>query len=133
MASFEFPRIFSFGLRPECRRRQQVAFQAPGAGASTAWERNGNLRGVHLVNNWFNPDYATDKAWMKTEVMLEAIPRTPPVTQISRGVGNDQFRLGKPRPGRQRPAEPAGCEVFGWANGTIAASISKSMISTHST
>lgn len=52
---------------------QQVPFQAPGADAKY---RLGNEAETYaeliFVNNWLNPEHDSDKAWMKTEVMIEA-------------------------------------------------------------
>jgi maltoporin len=55
-----------------------------------------------LVNNWLNPDHNGDKAWLKTEVMIEAntsnstnyaaFPQTV-VNGTATSGGNDQFRL----------------------------------------
>ena len=41
-----------------------------------------------FVNNWLNPNRNSDKAWMKTEAMVEAN-----TTSFSDGIGDDQFRL----------------------------------------
>jgi maltoporin len=52
---------------------QQVAFQAPGAGAKY---RLGNEAETYseliFVSNWLNPERKTDKAWFKTEVLVQA-------------------------------------------------------------
>ena len=47
-----------------------------------------------LVNNWLNPQQDSDKAWMKTEVMIEAnTTNSASYANFSNDIGNDQFRL----------------------------------------
>src|SRR5262249_31269845 len=47
-----------------------------------------------FVNNWINPEHNSEKAWMRTEVMLEAnTTNSASYTNFSGGIGNDQFRL----------------------------------------
>jgi maltoporin len=74
---------------------QQVAFQAPGAGAKY---RLGNEAETYaeliFVNNWLNPDHSSDKAWMKTEVMIQAnTTNSANYANFTGGTGNDQFRF----------------------------------------
>src|SRR5262249_53470227 len=73
MKAFEFHGYFRSGYGVNGRGGQQVAFQAPGAGAKF---RLGNETETYseliFVNNWLNPKGDTDKAWMKTEAMIEA-------------------------------------------------------------
>jgi len=71
--TFEFHGYFRSGYGSNGRGGQQVAFQAPGAGAKY---RLGNEAETYaeliFVNNWLNPAQASDKAWVKTEAMVEA-------------------------------------------------------------
>jgi maltoporin len=71
--SFEFHGYFRSGYGVNGRGGQQVAFKAPGAGAKY---RLGNEAETYaeliFVNNWLNPAHETDKAWLKTELMVEA-------------------------------------------------------------
>ena len=73
MKAFEFHGYFRSGYGVNGRGGQQVAFQAPGAGAKY---RLGNETETYseliFVNNWLNPKGDSSKAWMKTEVMVEA-------------------------------------------------------------
>src|SRR5208337_5517822 len=46
-----------------------------------------------LVNNWLNPESGSDKAWMKTEVMIEANTTDSASYANFPLAGNDQFRL----------------------------------------
>src|SRR6185295_19068381 len=47
-----------------------------------------------FVNNWVNPSHNSDKAWFKTEVMLEAnTTNSASYSNFNNGIGNDQFRL----------------------------------------
>src|SRR5262249_22452986 len=70
--AFEFHGYFRSGYGLNSVGGQQVAFQAPGAGAKY---RLGNEAETYaeliFVNNWLNPDKNPGKAWMKTEFMLE--------------------------------------------------------------
>ena len=71
VGSFEFHGYFRSGYGLNGVGGQQVAFQAPGAGAKYRLGNESETYGEFIfVNNWLNPDQATDKAWMKTEVML---------------------------------------------------------------
>jgi maltoporin len=95
MRSFEFHGYFRSGYGLNSDGGQQVAFQAPGAGAKY---RLGNEAETYaeliFVNNWLNPERSSDKAWMKTEVMVEAnTTNSANFTNFSGGIGNDQFRL----------------------------------------
>src|SRR4029453_2885812 len=45
-----------------------------------------------FVNNWVNPEHDSEKAWLKTEVMLEA-NTTNSSSYANFNNGNDQFRL----------------------------------------
>ncbi|MDQ1387747.1 MAG: maltoporin, partial [Acidobacteriaceae bacterium] len=47
-----------------------------------------------FVNNWLNPEHNSDKAWMKTEVMVEAnTTNSANYANFAGGTGNDQFRF----------------------------------------
>jgi maltoporin len=95
MGSFEFHGYFRSGYGQNGVGGQQVAFQAPGAGAKYRLGNETETYGEFIfVNNWLNPDHATDKAWMKTEVMLEAnTSNSASYASFPSGLGNDQFRL----------------------------------------
>jgi maltoporin len=73
MKAFEFHGYFRSGFGGNGKGGQQVAFQAPGAGAKY---RLGNESETYseliFVNNWLNPKGDSSKAWIKTEVMVEA-------------------------------------------------------------
>ena len=94
-AAFEFHGYFRSGYGLNSVGGQQVAFQAPGAGAKFRLGNEAETYGEFIfVNNWVNPDHATDKAWFKTEVMLEAnTTNSSTYAGFTGGVGNDTFRL----------------------------------------
>ena len=103
MASFEFHGYFRSGYGLNSEGGQQVAFEAPGTEAKYRLGNEAETYGEFiLVNNWLNPDHNGDKAWMKTEVMIEAnttnstnyaaFPQTV-VNGVATSGGNDQFRL----------------------------------------
>ena len=93
--AFEFHGYFRSGYGLNGAGGQQVAFQAPGAGAKYRLGNETETYGEFIfVNNWLNPDHATDKAWMKTEAMFEAnTTNSASYASFPNGVGNDQFRL----------------------------------------
>jgi maltoporin len=95
MKGFEFHGYFRSGYGLNGVGGEQVAFQAPGAGAKYRLGNEAETYGEFIfVNNWLNPDHATDKAWMKTEVMFEAnTTNSASYASFPNGVGNDQFRL----------------------------------------
>src|SRR3984885_9680550 len=82
-----------YGLNSE--GGQQVAFEAPGANAKYRLGNEAETYGEFIfVNNWLNPDQSTNKAWMKTEVMIEAnTTNSANSASFPNGVGADQFRL----------------------------------------
>jgi len=94
LKSFEFHGYFRSGYGLNSRGGQQVAFQAPGAGAKY---RLGNETETYseliFVNNWLNPDHDSDKAWFHTEAMIEANTSSSASYSNLNGPGNDQFRL----------------------------------------
>jgi maltoporin len=95
VGTFEFHGYFRSGYGQNSAGGQQVAFQAPGAGAKFRLGNEAETYGEFIfVNNWLNPDHATDKAWMKTEVMLEAnTTNSASYASFQNNFGNDQFRL----------------------------------------
>jgi maltoporin len=92
---FEFHGYFRSGYGLNNRGGQQVAFQAPGAGAKYRLGNEAETYGEFiLVNNWLNPERSTDKAWFRTEVMLEAnTTNSASYANFNVLTGNDQFRL----------------------------------------
>jgi maltoporin len=95
LSSFEFHGYFRSGYGLNSLGGQQVAFQAPGAGAKY---RLGNEAETYaeliFVNNWLNPEHNSGKAWMKTEVMVEAnTTNSANYANFAGGTGNDQFRF----------------------------------------
>src|ERR1700758_4794335 len=95
LGTFEFHGYFRSGYGLDSEGGQQVAFQAPGAGAKYRLGNEAETYGEFIfVNNWLNPDRDLDKAWMKTEVMIEAnTANSASYANFPNGVGNDQFRL----------------------------------------
>src|SRR5262249_28627808 len=92
---FEFHGYFRSGYGINSKGGQQVAFQAPGADAKYRLGNEAETYGEFIfVNNWLNPERDTEKAWMKTEVMIEAnTTNSASYANFSNGTGNDQFRL----------------------------------------
>lgn len=80
-----------------------MAFEAPGAGAKYRLGNEAETYGEFIfVNNWLNPESNADKAWLKTEVMIEGNTTNSTnfanfPSQVVNGQvvanGNDQFRL----------------------------------------
>src|SRR5215471_14320327 len=95
MKSFEFHGYFRSGYGLNSEGGQQVAFAAPGAGAKYRLGNEAETYGEFIfVNNWINPERSTDKAWMKTEVMIEAnTSDSASYSNFNSSTGNDQFRL----------------------------------------
>ena len=95
VGSFEFHGYFRSGYGLNSEGGQQVAFQAPGSGAKYRLGNEAETYGEFIfVNNWLNPDRSSDKAWMKTEVMIEAnTTNSASYANFPNGTGNDQFRL----------------------------------------
>ena len=93
--SFEFHGYLRSGYGLNSRGGQQVAFQAPGADAKY---RLGNEAETYaeliFVNNWVNPEHDSDKAWIRTEVMVQAnTTNSANFANFPGGIGNDQFRF----------------------------------------
>src|SRR5258706_7986054 len=95
LKSFEFHGYFRSGYGLNSRGGQQVAFQAPGAGAKYRLGNETETYGEFIfVNNWLNPEDHNNKAWLKTEVMIEAnTGNYATYPNFPGNVGNDQFRL----------------------------------------
>ena len=98
LGSFEFHGYFRSGYGLNGEGGQQVAFQAPGAGAKFRLGNEAETYGEFIfVNNWLNPERTSNKAWIKTEVMLEANTTNSASFANFGGMtgitGNDQFRL----------------------------------------
>ena len=103
VGAFEFHGYFRSGYGLNSEGGQQVAFEAPGAGAKYRLGNEAETYGEFIfVNNWLNPEANSDKAWLKTEVMIEAntsnstnyanFPSQVINAQVAPN-GNDQFRL----------------------------------------
>lgn len=93
--SFEFHGYVRSGYGLNGVGGQQVAFEAPGADAKY---RLGNEAETYaeliFVNNWLNPDHKSDKAWMRSEFMIEAnTSNSANYANFPNGVGNDQYRF----------------------------------------
>ena len=72
LGAFEFHGYFRSGYALNSEGGQQVAFQAPGAGAKYRLGNEAETYGEFIfVNNWVNPDHDSDSTWFKTEVMFE--------------------------------------------------------------
>lgn len=87
--TFEFHGYLRSGFGLNSEGGQQVAFQAPGAGAKFRLGNEAETYGeLIFVNNWTNPEHAPNQPWIKTEVMIEAN-----TSNSSNYASNDQFRL----------------------------------------
>src|SRR5216684_452396 len=95
LSSFEFHGYFRSGYGLNSEGGQQVAFQAPGAGAKYRLGNEAETYGeLIFVSNWLNPEHTSDKAWMKTEAMIEAnTTNSANYANFTGGIGNDQFRF----------------------------------------
>jgi maltoporin len=94
-SSFEFHGYFRSGFGLNSHGGQQVAFEAPGAQAKY---RLGNETESYaeliFVNNWVNPNRDSDKAWFRSEFLIEAnTSNSEDYAGSSIGVGSDQFRV----------------------------------------
>ena len=94
-SAFEFHGYLRSGFGLNGVGGQQVAFEAPGAGAKYRLGNEAETYGEFIfVNNWLNPDHDTDKGWIKTEVMLEAdTTNASTYATFPGGAGKDNFRL----------------------------------------
>jgi maltoporin len=95
LSTFEFHGYFRSGYGLNSEGGQQVAFQAPGAGAKYRLGNEAETYGeLIFVNNWLNPEHTSNKAWMKTEAMIQAnTTNSANYANFPNGTGNDQFRL----------------------------------------
>src|SRR6185503_10318707 len=95
MGTFEFHGYFRSGYGQNSAGGQQVAFQAPGAGAKYRLGNEAETYGEFIfVNNWLNPDHESSKAWMRTQFMIEGnTSNSASYANFPRGIGDDQFRL----------------------------------------
>src|SRR5271155_5258014 len=95
VGTFEFHGYLRSGYGLNSAGGQQVAFQAPGADAKYRLGNEAETYGEFIfVNNWLNPNHASDKAWMRTEIMIEAnTSNSENYANFPNGVGNDQLRL----------------------------------------
>jgi len=95
VGTFEFHGYFRSGYGLNSEGGQQVAFAAPGAGAKYRLGNEAETYGEFIfVNNWINPERSSDKAWMKTEVMIQAnTTNSASFANFNTATGNDQFRL----------------------------------------
>ena len=93
--SFEFHGYFRSGYGLNSVGGQQVAFQAPGAGAKYRLGNEAETYGeLIFVNNWMNPEHNSSKAWMKTEFMIEGnTTNSASYANFPNSAHNDQFRL----------------------------------------
>jgi maltoporin len=95
VGTFEFHGYFRSGYGLNGKGGQQVAFAAPGAGAKYRLGNETDTYGEFIfVNNWVNPERSSDKAWIKTEAMIEAnTTNSANYANFNNSLGNDQFRL----------------------------------------
>ena len=95
LGTFEFHGYFRSGYGLNGKGGAQVAFQAPGADAKYRLGNEAETYGEFIfVNNWLNPEHSADKAWLKTEVMVEAnTTNSASYANFPANTGNDQFRL----------------------------------------
>jgi maltoporin len=92
---FDFHGYLRSGYGLNSAGGQQVAFEAPGAGAKYRLGNEAETYGEFIfVNNWLNPEHTSDKAWMKTVVMVEAnTTNASTYANFAGGAGDDQLRL----------------------------------------
>lgn len=87
--AFEFHGYLRSGYGLNSEGGQMVSFQAPGANAKYRLGNETDTYGeLIFVNNWINPHHDIDKAWMRTEVLVQAN-----TTQSSNFASTDQFRF----------------------------------------
>ena len=134
-SSFEFHGYFRSGYGVNSEGGQQVAFQAPGAGAKYRLGNEAETYGEFiLVNNWLNPERAVDNL-VRSQVMFQAnTTNSASYANFNVPVGNDQFPFERSiqRPRRQSFRAPAGREILAGQDHTVA-STSRSTISIPST
>lgn len=87
--AFEFHGYLRSGAGLNGEGGRMVAFQAPGADAKYRLGNEADTYGeLTFVNNWINAKRDTDKAWLKTNVTIQA-----DTTESSTYAPNDKFRL----------------------------------------
>lgn len=93
--AFEFHGYLRSGYGLNERGGQQIAFQAPGAGAKFRLGNEAETYGEMIfVNNWLNPRQDPSKAWLKTEVLIEAnTTNSANYANFNCSGCNDQFRF----------------------------------------
>jgi maltoporin len=95
VGTFEFHGYVRSGYGLNSVGGQQVAFEAPGAEAKY---RLGNEAETYaeliLVNNWVNPDHNSDRAWFRSEFMIEAnTSNSENYAPVGDAAGADQYRF----------------------------------------
>ncbi len=95
LGTFEFHGYFRSGYGLNSVGGQQTAFEAPGAEAKY---RLGNEAETYaeliFINNWVNPDHNYDKAWFRSEFMVEAnTSESEGYAPVGNAVGADQYRF----------------------------------------
>jgi maltoporin len=95
VGGFDFHGYLRSGYGINSAGGQQVAFEAPGAGAKYRLGNEAETYGeLIFVNNWINPDHTSDKAWMKTVAMIEAnTTDSATYANFAGGAGGDQLRV----------------------------------------
>jgi maltoporin len=93
--AFEFHGYLRSGYGLNGRGGQQVAFQAPGAGAKFRLGNEAETYGeLSFVNNLVNPNHDPDRAWFRTEVMIQAnTTNSASYANFPGGIGDDQLRF----------------------------------------
>jgi len=87
--AFEFHGYLRSGYGLNGNGGQQVAFEAPGAGAKYRLGNEAETYGeLIFANNWINPTHEAGKAWFRTEAMIEA-----DTSNSSNYDNNDKFRF----------------------------------------
>jgi len=87
--AFEFHGYLRSGAGLNGEGGKMVAFQAPGADAKYRLGNEADTYGeLTFVNNWVNAKRDTDKAWLKTNVTVQA-----DTTESSTYASTDKFRL----------------------------------------
>lgn len=92
---FEFHGYIRSGYGVNSVGGEQVAFEAPGAEAKYRLGNEAETYGeLIFVNNWVNPDHNSEKAWFRSEFMIEAnTSNSENYGPVGNSVGADQFRF----------------------------------------
>ncbi len=89
LKAFEFHGYLRSGAGLSGEGGQMVAFRAPGAGAKYRLGNEAETYGeLIFVNNWLNATRDPDKAWMRSEVLVQA-----DTTQSNNYASTDNFRF----------------------------------------